>query len=145
MSSCQWGYSTQGALHALGLAGLRTAQQSPAEPSPAKCAISLDPLLISGSSCSNQGAPAEKLPSSTSPFCLFALAEKQHFSNQQMSTPFFFRSPLHFPCLDALVGITCFFLLSHIGVGGANLVGYFLCSNNRIHYVLAADFSIAGL
>lgn len=116
VSSCQWGYSTQGALHALGLAGLRRAEQSRAEPrraqqSQAKCAISLDPLLISGSSCSKQGAPTEMLPSSTSPFCPFALAEKQHFSNQQMSTPFFFRSPLHFPRLDASVGITCIPLL----------------------------------
>lgn len=32
-----------------------------------------------------------------------------------------------------------------LGWGGANLVGYSLCSNDRIHDVLATDFSVAGL
>lgn len=150
VSGCQWGYSTQGALHVLGLARLRRAEQSPAEPSRAqqsraKRAISLDPLLISGSSRGKQGAPAQKLPSSTSPFCLFALAARQHFSNQQMSTPFFFQSPLHFGYLDALVGITCFPLLSRFLGREGSLVGYSQCSDNKTSEVPATGFSITGL
>lgn len=46
VSSCQWGYSTQGALHALGLAGLRTAEQSPVEPSRAEPSV-LSPSIHS--------------------------------------------------------------------------------------------------
>lgn len=46
VSGCQWGYSMQGAVHALGLAGLRRAKQSKAEPSRAEPSV-LSPLIHS--------------------------------------------------------------------------------------------------
>ena len=125
-------------------ASLGRAPQSRAESSWAKRAISLDPLLISGSSHGKQGAPAEKLPSSTSPFRLLALAARQRSGNQQMSTPCFFQSPLRCSCLDALVGTTCFPLLGGFLGGGGSLV-YSHCSHNKISEVPAADFSITGV